>query len=120
MVSVVTSTFQRVCNVVYESRNFVLSGKGVQIYMPVSISDIHGVLELGSGASGIFCLSSLSDTSKQGKRGKSVQLPSPCLDIERVSKTRQDNECRRAEVYPLCPHLHTIHAYHFILLRTKW
>jgi len=35
-------------------------------------------------------------------------------------KTRQDNECRRAQVYPLCPHLHTIHAYHFILLCTNW
>jgi len=39
--------------------------KGFHIYIPVSISDIHRVLELGSGISGIFWLSSLSDTSKQ-------------------------------------------------------
>jgi len=86
--------------------------------MPVSISDIHGVLELGSGASGIFCLSSLSDTSKQGKRGKSVQLPSPCLDIERVSKTRQDKTMSvdglrcilYARIY--IPYMHTILYYY--------
>jgi len=34
-----------------------------------------------------YFVSSLSDTSKQGKRGKSVQLPSPCLDT-RVSSIR--------------------------------
>ena len=39
--------------------------KRFQIYIPVSVSDIHRVLQLGSGISGIFCFSSLSDTSKQ-------------------------------------------------------
>ena len=27
------------------------------------------------------------------------------------SKIRQDSECRRAQVYPLCPHLYIIYIY---------
>jgi len=39
--------------------------------------------------------------------------------VKLLDKTRQDNECRRAQVYHIFPHLHTIHAYHFILLCTQ-
>jgi len=43
-----------------------------------------------------------------GSRGQRVRrrLAVRCYSTE--DKTGQDNECRRAQVYPLCPHLHTI------------
>jgi len=37
--------------------------KRVQIFITVSISDINRVVELGSGISGIFCLSSRKNVS---------------------------------------------------------
>jgi len=41
-------------------------------------------------------------------------------ETEKVRVVGVDKMAMSVDVYPLCPHLHTIHAYHFILLRTNW
>ena len=71
---------------------------------------IHGI---------IYCSSSIQFRPckpTQVRQLADVQL----RDYPTCYKTRQDNECRRAQVYPLCPHLHTIHACHFTPLNTNW
>jgi len=62
-----------------------------------------------------------SSETTTGRNTETMLLNSPVTLVYRcLDKTRQDNECRRAQVYPLCLHQYTIHAYHFIQLHTNW